>query len=313
MVYFDIVLAIAPIFLLIVIGYGLRHYAFRSHEFWQHINKLVYWVMLPALLFSKISTISLSPGQVLSNAIVIYGGLSSAALFALLMGGVLHLPGPQASSLLQGSARHNSFLALAVADRLFGAPGLSQAALFTALLVPVTNIIVVTFMVILIKGRGQKNVVRSILKDLVQNPLLIAVLLGIGVNLLGIAPIPVINDLTDLLGQGALTLMLIAVGANMYIRSETKIGLPVLFSIVGKMVVFPVVITLLALRVGLSELSSSVAIIYGAVPTGASSYSLARQMGGDADMMSTIITIQTALSFLTLPLTMAIAVRFFMP
>jgi predicted permease len=304
--YGDIILSIAPVFLLILLGYGLRRRGFPTVEFWNLNDKLVYWILFPALLFSKTSTITLSSDKILSDAIVIYSGFGSAVLFALLVGQIFRFNGPVSSSVLQGAARHNAFIALAVAQRLFGNPGLSQAALVTALLIPITNIVVVTLMVVLIQGAGQKGVIRSVLRDLVRNPLLIAVVLGVGMNMLSVTPIPVIDDLTDILGRGALPIMLLGVGANIRVRNMGKIGFPTFCSIVGKMVIFPVMIVVVAQAIGLSELATMVAVVFGAVPTAASANTLARQMGGDTHLMSTVITIQTALSFLSLPLTVAI-------
>lgn len=304
--YTDIILSIAPIFLLIVLGYGLRRRGFPTVEFWNLNDKLVYWVLFPALLFSKTSTITLSSDKLLSDALVIYSGFGSAVLFALLVGKLFRFSGPVSSSVLQGAARHNAFIALAVAERLFGNQGLSQAALVAALLIPITNIVVVTLMVVLIHGTGQKGVIRSILRDLVRNPLLIAVVLGVGLNMLRVTPIPVIDDLTDILGRGALPIMLLGVGANIRVRYMGKIGFPTFVSIVGKMLVFPTMIIVVAQAIGFSELATMVALIFGTVPTAASANTLARQMGGDAHLMSTIITIQTALSFLSLPLSVAL-------
>ena len=136
MIIAEILISIAPIFLLIVLGYGLRRGGIPSVEFWNLNNKLVYWVLFPALLFSKTSVIALSGDIILSYAIVIYGGFGSAVLFALLAGKLFRFDGPVASSVLQGAARHNSFIALAVAERLFDSAGLSLAAVITALLIP---------------------------------------------------------------------------------------------------------------------------------------------------------------------------------
>ncbi len=306
MIYDDILLSIAPIFLLILLGYGLRRGGIPSVEFWNLNDKLVYWVLFPALLFFKISAITLSSNIILSYTIVIYGGFGSAILFALIVGRVFRFGGPVSSSILQGTARHNAFIALAVAERLFGSQGLSLATLVTALLIPITNITIVTLIVMLVQGIARKGVILSILRDLIRNPLLIAVVLGLGTNMLGLTPIPVIHDLTGILGGAALPVMLLCVGANIQVRVMTTIGLPTFLSIVGKMVVFPLIITVLAQTIGLSEIATMVALIFGAVPTAASAYTLARQMGGDASLMAAIITIQTALSFLSLPFTITI-------
>jgi len=303
----DIFLSIAPIFLLLVLGYVLRRGGIPSVEFWNLNDRLVYWILFPALLFSNTSTIDLSGNLLSSFAVAIYCGFGSAVIFALVSSRLFRLNGPTASSVLQGAARHNSFIALAVAERLIGLDGLALATLVTALLIPVTNITVVTLMVTMIRGDGGRSaVLRAVLRDLARNPLLIAVLLGIATNLLNIAPIPVLSDMAKILGAAALPIMLLCVGANIRIRAMTSAGLPVVLSVVGKMVVFPAMILVAAQFVDLSDASLLVLILYGAVPTAASAYTLARQMGGDAPVMATIITLQTALSFATLPITVSL-------
>ena len=303
----DIFLSIAPIFLLLVLGYVLRRGGIPSVEFWNLNDRLVYWILFPALLFSNTSTFDLSGDLLSAFAVAIYCGFGSAVIFALLSSRLFRLDGPTASSVLQGSARHNSFIALAVAERLIGFDGLALATLVTALLIPVTNITVVTLMVTMIRGDGGRAaVMRAVLRDLARNPLLIAVGLGIGANLLDIAPIPVVSDMAKILGAAALPIMLLCVGANIRIRAMTSAGLPVLLSVVGKMVVFPAMILVAAQFVDLSDAALLVLILYGAVPTAASAYTLARQMGGNAPVMATIITLQTAISFVTLPITVTL-------
>lgn len=300
----NILLSIAPIFLLLVLGYLLRRGGIPSVEFWNLNDRLVYWVLFPALLFNNTSTINLSGDLLSAFALVIYTGFGGAVIFALVSSRLARLDGATASSVLQGAARHNSFIALAVADRLIGAEGLALAALVTALLIPVTNITVVTLMVVLIRGGGNLRVVlRAVLRDLVRNPLLIAVLLGITANLLGARSIPIVHDMAKILGAAALPIMLLCVGANIRIRAMASAGLPVVLSVVGKQLVFPAMILTAAQFVPLPDVALMVLIFYGAAPTAASAYTLARQMGGNAPVMATIITLQTALAFVTLPAT----------
>ena len=308
--YTEILLAIAPVFLLILFGYGLRRADFPGADFWERSNKLVYWVLFPALLFSSTSTIDFSGDSVLSYAAVIYSGFGSAVLFALLAGKLLGLGGPLSTSVLQGSARHNTFIALAIAERLLGSEGLSIAVLTSALLIPVTNIVVVALMVVLLQDGSQRGILRAVLRDLARNPLLIAVVIGICANLLGITPIPVVSDFASIIGRAALPIMLIGIGAGIQIRRMRAAATPVLLSVAGKMAVFPLAIVVVAKLAGLPEMALVVAVIFGAVPTAGSAYALARQMGGDAEAMSAIITIQMAISFFSLPLTLAIVQGF---
>jgi predicted permease len=295
-----------------VLGHGLRRGGIPSLEFWNLNDKLVYWVLFPALLFYKTSTISFSGGLVVPYATAIYGAFGCAVGFALLVGKLARFEGSLASSLVQGCARHNTFIALAVAERLYGAQGLAVAALTTALLIPVTNMTVVTLMVTLVRGRDGGGVLRAIAGDLVRNPLLIAVLLGIVVNLGGVGRIPVVHEMTQILGAAALPVVLMCVGANIRVRAMAASALPICASMLGKLVLFPAAVATLCVWLQLPPEMALVALVYGAVPTAPSGFTLARQMGGDAPVMAGMITLQTAIAFVTLPLTMLLAQRYFL-
>ena len=304
----DIFLSIAPIFVLIVLGQLLWRKGIPSIEFWNLNDKLVYWILFPALLFYKTSTIELSGDLIGSYAIVIIGGFASAIAFSLVTAWLLKLEPPVASSVLQGSARHNTFVALAMAERLFGNQGLSLAAIVAAILIPVTNITVVSLMVTILRGEKKGNIGRAILHDLVRNPILISVIVGLSVNLFQVSEIPVLHDMTQILGGAALPVVLLCIGANIRLRAFGVAGatIPMLLAVVGKMVVFPGVILLFALALELPAMAILVALLVGAMPTAASSYTLARQMGGDSALMATIITTQTGLAFITVPITITL-------
>ncbi len=301
--------SIAPIFVIIVLGHLLRRGGIPNIAFWNLNDKLVYWVLMPSLLFYKTSTIDLSADFLGPYALVILGGFFVAGVVGLLSAKIFRLENPLASSVFQGSARHNTFIALAVAESVFGFDGLALAALTTAILIPVTNISLVIVLVLLHPAENDRNIVGSILRELVRNPILISVLLGTGVNLLGTGEIPVLHDVTRTIGAAALPIVLMCVGANIRIRAMQAAAVPLALSIATKMIVFPVAIVFLAQAVGLSTFETTIALLFGAAPTSSSAYTVARQMGGDAPVMAAIITIQTAISFITLPLTIDLATR----
>lgn len=299
-----VLISIAPIFLIIVLGYLLRRNGIPNIDFWNMNDKLVYWVLMPALLFHKTSTIDISFGLVGSYAVVILGGFFMALAFGLVSARLAGLPNDVASSVMQGAGRHNTFIALSIAERVFGNEGLSLAALATALLIPVTNLSVVPLMVVMNQKDRVGGIFRSVLIDLGRNPLLLAVLLGVSINLAGVGLIPVFHQTTEVIGNAALPIVLMCVGANLRLRAMQAAALPLVLSIIGKFVVFPVVVVVLCFQLGLSELETFIALLFGAAPTASSAYTLARQMGGDAPLMAAITIIQTGLAFLTLPISL---------
>jgi hypothetical protein len=207
---------------------------------------------------------------------------------------------------MQGAARHNTFIALAVAERLHGAEGLAIAALASAMLIPATNLSVVTLMVGMLSGARGASLLPAILRDLARNPFLLAVALGVALNLAVGARVPVLHDVTGILGAAALPIMLLSVGASLRMTGLAGDALAIALSAAGKLLVFPLAILGLGAGVGLSGAEFAVAMVFGAAPTASSAYTLARQMGGDAELMATIITLQTILAFATMPVTLAL-------
>ncbi len=307
---FTVFAAIAPVFALVLVGHVIRRTVVDSPEFWGGVDRVAYWVLLPALLFDKISTMELSPDFVGPYAIVVTGGFVAAFVFALGVSLLMGFPGPVASSVLQGASRHNTFIALAVTERLFGAAGQSSAYLASSILIPVTNIAVVVAMVMLHRNKSNSpSVGRAIVRDIVRNPLLIAVGIGLLFNIAGVGKVLVLHDVTDLLGRAALPMVLLSIGAAIRLDGLGASMAPIAVSTAGKMIVFPAAILLLAHMFGLGLVAASVAMIYGSAATATSSYALARQMGGDAPLAAAIVTLQTLLCFITIPLAIEITRR----
>jgi malonate transporter and related proteins len=291
-----IFLAISPVFAIILMGYGLRRGGIPSIEFWNFNDRLVYRVLMPALFFAKISAADLG-GGLSDYAFLLYAGFFAAIFCGWLLGHGIQAP--QASSLVQGSARFNTFIGLAIAEAVYGAQGLQLAVLGSALLVPVVNITVVTLMARQLGGGG-----KLILVGLVKNPLILSICAGALFNLAGLSEVPVLHETARLLGNAALPIMLLCVGANLKLRGLSRSKRTIGYSMVGKFLISPIAVILAALVLSSDPLLVQVALIFAALPTGAASYTLAREMRGDAPLMAAIITMQTLLSFITLPLTL---------
>lgn len=303
-------LSIAPIFVLIVAGYALRRGGIPSEEFWVLNDRLVYFVLMPALFFVMIAQTDLSDPDVLSFMGTLYIGFFIAIGVAFALARTLRAAGPQATSVVQGASRFNTFISLAIAETLYGAEGLQVAVLAAALLVPVVNLTTVALMSAMLPRPGSPVLVNAA-RGLALNPLILSILAGAGVNALGWAPIPVLHDALAVLGQAALPIMLLCVGASLKLRGLRADLKPMAVAAGIKLLLFPAVVIALATLFGLSPIKAQVALIYGALPTGVAAYTLARQMGGDAPLMAAMITVQTLLAFLLMPLWLSLGERVF--
>lgn len=317
---------IAPIFLILSLGYLLRRLGFPGRfgapgqagagegaagGFWPAADRLVYWLLFPALLFQETSRAPLSSAVLGDYVLVLIGAMTLAGLAVLAISRAARFSRAACGSVFQGAMRHNTFIAFAVCDGLFGAAGMTQAALATSILVPVTNLAAITVLVLLHHDGAASGLGRRLGRELLRNPLLIAIALGLSCNVGGL-PLPaVLTDTVGLLARVTLPLALLCVGAALRLEALRKAGAPLLVSSAGKLLLFPAVVFGLTALSGLAGMPAIVAAVYGAVPTAVSGYALARQFGSDAELMAGIITLQTLLAIATMPATLALAMALF--
>lgn len=295
---FAVFMVLWPVFGLLVSGAIMRRFHFPSDDFWAPAEKLIYYVLFPALLIHSLSLASLS-GQESFRLMV-------AVLLLLLMGGVacyamqrfIKLDNPAFTSFFQGSTRFNTFVALAVTSAQLGSAGLALAAVVAAVMIPVLNLLCV---LVFARHADQQPSFWGVLKTLLTNPLILASIAGVLVNLAGGLP-AFVQPFFVLLSQMALPLGLLSVGAALNLAALRRSGKGMVFSILIKLVLFPLFAWLIGMALGLSVLAASTLIIFATIPTATSAYILARQLRGDAPLMAAIITAQTLISMLTIPL-----------
>ena len=306
--FFQIFLLVSPVFLLIILGNFLRRIKVPDVSFWEINDKLCYWVLIPALLFHYISQINLSSEMLYSYSVIIYVGFFIAILTVLILGKLLGYPPERWTSILQGAVRQNAFIALAITGSLFGDEGLKIASIFMLIYVPSINIIIVTTMVMNF-GQSKKNASNNefvtVFAELSKNPFILAMITGLIFSIIQSEKLKVIIDTSGLLGSAALPIMLLTIGAKIKVRDLALTITPIIISNFLKLLALPLIAFFVANYLGLSEIEVVVAVIFAAVPTAVSSHTLARQFGADDQLMTSIITTQVILSFITIPLLLA--------
>ena len=306
--FFQIFLLVSPVFLLIILGNFLRRIKVPDISFWEINDKLCYWVLIPALLFHYISQINLSSEMLYSYSIIIYVGFFIAILTVLILGKLLGYPPERWTSILQGAVRQNAFIALAITGSLFGDEGLKIASIFMLIYVPSINIIIVTTMVMNF-GQSKKNASNNefitVFAELSKNPFILAMITGLIFSIIQSEKLKVIIDTSGLLGSAALPIMLLTIGAKIKVRDLALTITPIIISNFLKLLALPLIAFFVANYLGLSEIEVIVAVIFAAVPTAVSSHTLARQFGADDQLMTSIITTQVILSFVTIPILLA--------
>jgi predicted permease len=291
-------LLILPNFVLIVIGLVLARRFDFGRGFWDGLEKLVYYVLFPALLFR---TLALAKIDFASTGLLVVAALGfTLAGFALslLAGPLFKLDRKLLATASQCGYRFNTYVGLAIAGSLFGAPGVATAALLLGVMIPLANFLAVA----MLASHGK----RGFLHELATHPLLVSSLLGLAWNALAL-PLPGFADQTlNLLAITALPAGLLSVGAAMRIeRGQGPVGAHAWWLAV-KLVMLPAIAWGLARAFGFAGIDARVLILCAALPTASNAYILAVRMTGDGRAVATQITIGTVISMLTIPLWMSV-------
>lgn len=300
----DTITILLPIFFLITLGYGLKRCHFPSETFWPMLEQLAYYVLFPALLMTSLTATPLRSLTVLPMVSALISGVLAITLFLLLLKPLLPINGASFTSAFQGSLRFNAFIGLAILNALNFTAGIALAALAMAILVPLLNILSV--LILTAFASQQRITIKQIFSSLLRNPLIITCFIGITVNLLEIKIPTPIHQTLILLEKSSLPLGLLAVGAGLQL-SAIKDGLLGIFLATSvKLALFPITVWFFCGWFGADVPATLVAVLFTALPTAASSYILARQMGGDAVLMANILTVQTAVAMGSLPFLLSI-------
>lgn len=293
--------ALLPAFLLIVVGYILRQQEWIQQKLWKKIESLTYFLLLPSLLFSSLASAdfqAISNAPQLSTAMFI--AILLMSLFVLAVRPLCRIDGPSFTSVYQGAIRPNLYIAISAAAILYGDKGLIMASLVVAVLVPVGNI----FSVLVLAFFADSN--RSLgkaLQAVISNPMVAACVLGMAVNISGLGINTLLDTLFSSIGKAALPLGLMAVGAGLRANTgDLWHQRTVVYTSVFKLMVFPLLTLLVCLWLGLEPAATTIVVLFAAVPGSGSAYVLAGQMGGNQSLLAAIITSQTMLAMLTLPL-----------
>jgi len=296
--------AVLPVFLMIFLGTLIARRAPFDPSFWQAVEKLTYVLLFPALLVSTLANAELDFGEVLPMVVAIDAAILAMAPLALLIKRLTGMTGPQFGAFLQGAVRMNTYIGLAVSFAIYGQVGLEKAAIAVVAIMPLVNVLSVLALV-RYGDRGDAAKPR-VLRELARNPLILGCILGIALNLTGLGAPPVLGPLLEILGRAALALGLLAVGAALDLQAAKQGGFLLGLSSLCKLIAMPAMTALGCWIMGVEGAALGVALLFNGLPTATSAYILARQLGGDHRLMAAMITGQTALSMITIPIVLGL-------
>jgi predicted permease len=294
---------LAPDFSLILLGFLLCRYTALNRAVWEQAEKLVFFVFFPVLLFHSIVK---SPLDLSATSGLIMGGLTLAASGIALTYVLPYLPWLGArldrrehAACAQIGFRFNSFIALAMAERLAGPEGLLLIAVLIGVCVPVFNMAAIWPMA----RHSQTNFGR----ELLRNPFIIATVSGLLANLLGFHIPNWLEPSVSRIGAGSLALGLMAAGAGMRLGSMKEAKALSVAVLLIKHMLLPLVALFLSHALDLSKAQTLVLLAFSALPTAPTAYVLAARMGYNGPLVAGLVTLSTLLGLLSLPFAIALS------
>jgi len=291
-----------PDFSLILCGYLICRYTALNRSVWQPVESLVYYLLFPVLLFQSIvkSPVDISAASGLIGAGMLSGVIGIALAYSLphwpWLGKRIDARDHAASA--QVAFRFNSFIGLAIAERLAGTQGLLMIAVLIGVCVPLFNVAAVWPMA----RQGQ----HSFARELVRNPLIIATGSGLAANLLGFQipewAVPTVSRIS----AASLALGLMAAGAGLQFGLLTR-GKALSVAVLSiRHLVQPLLAFALARLFGLDPVQTTVLLAFSALPTASTCYVLAARMGYNGPYVAGLVTLSTLLGLASLPLALGV-------
>ena len=289
-----IITALIPIFALIVIGYFFKRIKFPSYEFWPQADKLTYFVLMPALLIYKLSTATLDFQNNINYILTALITISIILVLLIIVNKFFSFEADAFTSIVQGGIRFNTYVFLALADSIFGDTGLVLAAILLTFVIPFINVLCISIFALYLNDNKLKF--SFLVKSIVTNPLIIACVIGGSVNFIGV-DIPIIIEKTlAILSSAALPLGLLSVGFGLVLKEIKSSKSEISVALLSKLLITPIIMFVIASIFSLDTQMVSILLIFAVLPTAPSAFILARQLGGDISLMSSIITVQTLFS-----------------
>ena len=297
--------SILPVFLLVVLGALLKRWRLIDRDMWNGLEQLGFFVLFPSLLFTTLANAEfagMAAGTIAVSSIgsLTFIALSLASCWPLFR--AAGVSGPTFTSVFQTSTRWNAFIALAIAEKLYGTQSLALVALVATLIIIPINLYNIGMLVWF--GGGTRSL-KTFAQKILTNPMIIGSVLGVAVNLLGIEIYKPLMQAVELVADTSLSLGLIMVGAGLKLADALKPRPLALLPVGLKLLFMPLVMTGAAYALGIRGETLLTIAMGASVPTAMNGYVLAKQMGGDAPFYAAVATLQTIASFFTIPMVLA--------
>ena len=300
---------ILPIFLNIFLGAVLKHNWLKSEEFWKNLEKLFFYILLPAGIFNHVFHATLNFSSQLKLILVLITTSTIVILFLLLYKRYFKVPAAEFTSIFQGSIRFNNVIFISLGGSLLNEEGMSILAVIAAYMIIYTNIISVVMFNIYLPNYYDENtskykVYYKFITSILYNPIIIATIIACIFNYLDIKLHTYLIKFLNNLGHAGFTIGVIIIGASLKFNINKIHVSYIAVSVISKLLLFPIITIILLKIFNITSVEKDVALIYSAMPCTISGYVLSKQLGGDYECMAAIVTTSIIFSLFTLWLLM---------
>jgi len=293
---------IFPVFALILLGVVLKQRGVTSAAFLATMDRLIYFIFFPVLLFWKIGT---ADQRFAAEAVPLYLAAACAVMVTYLLSSIYiriaEVPAFQAGAFSQSCYRFNTYVGMAVILSVLGEKGVAQFGILIGVVIPLINVLAVGT---LIWFSGQpahwRARLRLTVRSIGTNPLVIGCAAGL-IYARWVNALPLFIENTFKLGTSVtLPLALLSIGGSLSLHT-LKSHLRLALAGVGfKLILLPVLGYGFMRLFGITGNDWAVGLIFFALPTSTAIYVLSSQLGSDTEYASAAVALSTGLSFFSL-------------
>lgn len=288
---------IMPIFLMMILGYVLKKFGIFDKNTTEKLNKSVFKVFLPLLIFYNVYTSEIA--EVFNLSLILYSVISILIIFSLslLIVTIFEKDNAKRGVLVQGIFRSNFVIfGIPLSVSLYGDEIVGTAAVLIAVITPLFNLLSVIVLEIF---RGTKPNILKILKGIITNPLIIASAVGL-LALFSKITLPAFVEKTVCdISKASTPLALIALGGSIDFKKVKSNIKQLIIGIMGKLIVTPAIILTAGILLGFRNAELAILIALSASPVAVSSFTMAREMDGDSELAAQLQMFGTTICIVT--------------
>lgn len=290
--------AVAPIFLVMVVGYVAKCAGFIKEEYVPWMNGVLFKVFIPIMCFYNIYSSDLSQGIRPYYVLFLIISILIEYILSLVFGILFVHDTRRRGVVIQGLYRSNFiFVGTPLAASLLGEGSMGVVAISSAIVAPIFNILAV---ITLEAYSGKKPSVKKLLFEILKNPLIVGCMLGVLVLTLGMhLPAAVESAVSDM-GKATSPMLLFLLGAFFKFNGSKEHMAELITTCVGRLIIIPGVALGAAVLLGFHGAEFVTLLIIFSSSTATASFTMAQQMGGDANLAGDIVVITSALCSFTL-------------